>query len=270
MKDYGWAVSLLLIPLGGCVTGTGQINPYLTLTEEFGLGQVTRPEEAVRPGAQGLLLQPEFRRRMTITFQNNNPDAELNVSLAAWVMPGSLRSAQQQDALIADGYEQLARAEPLGTTLTLPVGTFVYDGGGTAGATVIRLPAARIGEGNTLSPTSRVFDLITPDGILAFAQPPVSCDSVAFYYTRDGEPLTAVLVGGHPENPYGGATRSGGFKTFAQVDVYQCEPLRPGVFLRVSGARQTNEYLEGENAAFEFNRDPDANGKFCIVTIGAP
>jgi hypothetical protein len=89
-------------------------------------------------------------------------------------------------------------------------------------------------------------------------------------YTRQGEPLTATPVDG-PTAPYGGATLTGGLKTLAQVDVYQCDPLRPGLFIKLGGgARQPDEYFEGEDVTFDFFDVPDADGKFAHVTIGTP
>lgn len=177
---------------------------------------------------------------MTVTFRNNHTTAELRTSFAAWVNSSSIRSAQQQDALLSGGYVQLGHEVRLGTVFTLPVGTFVYGGAGTAGATPIVLNPGTTttnteGGGQVVVPASQAFTLITPDVILAFVQPPVSCDSVAFAFMRNGEPLTAVPVDG-PTGPYSGLTGVGGLKTLAQVNVYQCEPLKPGVFLRLSGA----------------------------------
>jgi hypothetical protein len=66
----------------------------------------------------------------------------------------------------------------------------------------------------------------------------------------------------------GAVTSVGGHKTLAQIDVYQCEPLRPGLFLRIGGGtKAANEYFEGENVLFEFNEGADANGNFANVTI---
>jgi hypothetical protein len=62
----------------------------------------------------------------------------------------------------------------------------------------------------------------------------------------------------------------GGFKTLAQVSLYQCNPLQPGLFLHRSGGQdQPNEYYEGQNVTFDFFAAPDANGDCAIVTIGS-
>lgn len=257
---------LAVVLLAGC--GGGQeINPFLTLAEN--LGAFDEDQGIQQPGGGGERLAAQFRRNMTVTLRNNHQTAELNVSLAAWINPGSIRSADQQDQLLAGGYVQLAREVRLGSAFALAPGTFVYNGGGPAGATPVVLAPAQPGGGNNPpTPTQRAFTFITPDVVLAFYQPPVSCDSVAFVYTRNGQPLTAVPVGG-PEAPFAGSTRGGGYKTLAQVDVYQCSPLRPGLFNKLAGAgRQPNEYLEGETITIDFNEAPDAQGNFAVVTIG--
>ena len=260
----------LLLVMAGCAGTQSEINPFVALTEALGISAAgTTPPT---PGGGQVLSPTTFRRDMTITFRNNHPQAEVNTLFVAWVSASSLRSAQQQDALFADGYVQLSSEVRLGTAFTLPVGTFVYNGAGTAGATAIVLNRARTttatqGGGQTVTPTTESITLITPDAVLVFLQPPVSCDSVAFAYMDNGQPLPAVPVGG-AEGPFSGSTGQGGFKTLAQIDVYQCEPLKPGMFIRLSGARQRNEYLEGDNLAFDFNQAPDAAGNFGIVTIG--
>jgi len=173
----------------------------------------------------------------------------------------SIRTAEQQDALLAGGYVQLTREVQLGTAFTLPPGTFIYSGPGVAGATPVRLLAAQ-GDGDG-QPTTEAFDIITPDVILAFSQPPVSCDSVAFFYTVDGEVLNEPGLGA-------GATGAGPLKTLAQIDVYECEPFQPGVFLRLGGgARMSNEFFEGNDVRFDFFAGPDQNGDFANVTIGS-
>ncbi|MFH1746283.1 MAG: hypothetical protein ABIG44_04490 [Planctomycetota bacterium] len=257
--------------LWGCLNQAQTVNPFLTLTETFGIPSGTATDEGDGIG-QGTAAAAEFRRDITVTFRNNHTGAELECSFVAWVGASSIRSAEQQDALFADGYVQLRRELRLGNAFTLPVGTFVYDGEGTAGATAIRLEPAQAGGGGDAGqgvvPTTESITMITPDVVLAFVQPPVSCESVAFVYTRDGEPLTAVPVGG-AVGPYSGSTGQGGFKTLAQVDVYQCEPLRPGLFIKLGGgAREPNEYFEGENITFDFNQFPDADGNFANVTVG--
>jgi hypothetical protein len=268
-----WLGSLVVLVLSvGCAGTSSEINPFITLTDALGVTSTGTTDET--GSGQGLLAQAPFRREMTVTFKNNHPDAELRTSLVAWVSPSSLRSAQQQDALFADGYVQLSSEVRLGTAFTLPVGTFVYNGGGTAGAKSIVLTPAQTttaaqGGAQTTTPTTQAYTFITPDAVVVLLEPPVSCDSVAFAYTVNGQPLTSVGVAG-AVGPYSGATGQGGFKTLAQVNVYQCEPLKPGLFIRLSGARQPDEFLEGDNITFDFNQNPDANGNFGIVTIASP
>ncbi|MCK4340933.1 MAG: hypothetical protein KAY37_04340 [Phycisphaerae bacterium] len=266
-----------LILTAGCPDNVQQINPYLTYAETFGVGGTSEEDAPQGMGGQGAGLAPTFRQLMAVTFQNNHPSAELNVSFVAWVDVSRIRSADQQDALLAGGYMQLVNGVRLGNALVLPMGAFVYDGGGTLGATAIVLGPTQAApstgsrggaEETALQPTSRSITLITPDGILAFVQPPVSSDSVAFSFTQNGEPLTAEPVAG-AVGPYAGATLGGGLKTLAQVDVYECDPFRPGLFLQLSGgSAQPNEYFEGDDVLFEFNAQPDVNGDFARVTIG--
>lgn len=257
---------LALLVFFGCapVDGNTERNPFLILTEIFGAPPVGDEE---RGAGGGTLVESEFRGTMTVTFANNHPDADLNVLFAAWVNLNSIRSAEQQDALLNSDYVQLTRELRLGSVFTLPPGTFVFNGPGVAGATAVRLGAATTQADDTVTPSMREFSLVTPDVILAFTQPPVSCDSVAFFYSTDGDPLTSVPVAGG-ESPFSGATGEGGFKTLAQVDAYQCEPLRPGLFLKLGGgASQPNEYFEGEGVRFDFSEVPDANGNFANVTF---
>lgn len=260
-----------IIFIAGCATAsaTRDINPYLTFSEAFGLSAVV-PGEDDGEGGGGEQGQALFRRMMTVTFNNNHSEAELNTKFLAWVRPGSIRSAEQQDLLLTDGYRQIGRQITLGTALTLPVGTFIYDGGGFAGATNIFLgPATGTGTAeDPVEPSSRSLQLITPDGLLIFSQPPVACDSVAFFYSENGEPLTSESVSGGV-SPFEGATGDGGFKTFAQVDVFECDPFQPGLFIKLGGGtRQPNEFFEGDNVTLDFNRVKDEDGDFAIVTIG--
>lgn len=230
----------------------GEKNPFLTMIDEFGMASGEEGEGG--DGGGGTVAQDEFRRTMTVTFLNNHESAEVELSFAAWVNVSSIRTAEQQDALLNGGYVQLSREIQLGTAFTLPVGTFIYNGPGFAGATSIRLGCPLL---NSAEATSNAVELITPDVFLLFSQPPVSCDSVAFSFIGSrGGAVTGPVMG------------SGGYKTLAQVDVYQCDPLRPGLFLKLGGgARQENEFFEGENALFEFNQAADVDGNFAIVTI---
>lgn len=269
IRTFGCLTFLILI--AGCPSTGSEVNPFLVYTESFGLG--TAGSGLDSEGGQGIDLPLPFRRELNLAFVNTHPTDELNVSFVAWVSLSSITSAQQQDALIESGYVQLTRQVELGTAFTLPVGTFVYNGGGTAGATAVLLGSTGAveateggeeGEDSTpdpVLPTSQTYSLLTPDAILAFAQPPVSCDSVAFYFTDQGD----VLVG---DGLFQGATASGPYKTFAQVDVYQCDPLRPGLFLNLSGASTApNEYMEGQNIVFQFNPTSTPAGDYATVTI---
>jgi hypothetical protein len=256
----------LLGVAGACTQSFTDKNPFLGYTEEYGVAGQTQTNTGGTAG--GVAAESAFRRDSVVTFSNNQPSADVNFSFVAWVNVSSIRSADQQDALLRDGYSQLTREVRLGTAIVLPVGTFVFDGGGTAGATNFVIGHAQAATGQTAAaPAVQAITLNSPDALLVFVQPPVSCESVAFFFSRDGAPLTAVPVG-DPSAPFGGATGTGGFKTLAQVDVYECDPLRPGLFFSQGGARQPNEYFEGEDVTFNFLETPTAAGSFCTVTIG--
>jgi hypothetical protein len=255
---------LLAVLATACGVPVNQANPFLTLAETVGIDTSGDEEEDGGGGGGQEGIESTFRRTMTVTFANNHPEADLEVSFVAWVSASNIRSAEQQDALFNGGYVQLTRDTDIGTVFHLPPGTFVYNGPGTAGATPVSLGPAEAG-----TATTRGFDVITPDVILAYSQPPVSCDSVAFEYWRDGDVISDDFFENEPVGPFQGATGEGGYKTLAQVNVYQCDPLKPGLFLQIGGgARDPNEYLEGEDIRLDFNETPDADGNFCIVTIG--
>jgi hypothetical protein len=242
----------------------------LTYTEEYGVAG-SSAQRSSSGTASGTGTETTFRRSLTLKLRNNNPSAELNTSLMCWVSVSSVRSAEQQDALLRDGYVQLAQELRIGSVFALPVGTYVYAGHGAGGSQTIFLGPAQGGTGSTTSsPTVSSVSLTTPDAILVFTQPPVSCDSVAFYYTQNGAPLPSSSAGGGGTAPFAGSNTTGGYKTLAQVDVYKCSPLNPGVFLSQGGSgRQRNEYIEGENVTFDFMPQADASGNFCIVRFGA-
>lgn len=259
-------VALSLLVSAGCAQLTSERNPFLTLTETLGVSALGETDTGT---GTGTLAEGEFRRSMTVTLANNHPNATLDTSFLAWVNISSIRSAEQQDALLADGYVQLSRTVDIGSAYSLPPGTFVYNGPATAGATPVELGAAS-GSGEEFTPSTTAFQLITPDVVLVFLQPPVSCDSVAFTYSRNGDVITADPVAGGAAGPYGGANTFGGYKTLAQVDAYQCEPLAPGLFLKLGGgAREDNEFFEGENVRFDFFANPDDAGSFAITTISS-
>lgn len=253
------AVPLLLSVVGCAPITVNERNAFATFSEVFGIPGAGQGAEQGLAG--GVSATTEFRRRMLVTLTNNHPDADLNTSLVAWVNLGSIRDADQQDALLRDGYVALAREIRLGTTFTLPAGTFVFNGPGVAGASSVTLGATQT---NTRLPSSETFDFLTPDVVLVFSQPPVSCESVAFSFTRDGE-VVFDDDGFITLRTFGEV----GFKTLAQVDVYDCQPLRPGLFLKTGGGtKQTNEYFEGENVTIVFNEVADADGHHANVTIG--
>jgi hypothetical protein len=103
------------------------------------------------------------------------------------------------------------------------------------------------------------YVLLTPDALLVFSQPPVSCDSVAFTFTN---PITREVLPG-------ASTDVGGYKTLAQMDVYDCDPFQPGLFFRKTGGTPAaNEYQEGQAVTVEFN-GAATNGAFGIVTVAA-
>jgi hypothetical protein len=253
------AVAGTLLALIGCGQFLEQRNPFLTATETYGASFLDEAEEAA--GGAGVEAEVEFRQPMTVTLANNATDEELNVRFAAWVKVSSLRNADQQDALLADGFVQLTREVRLGTAFTLVPGTFVYNGPGTAGATMVRIEPGVGDEEEGVQPSTVEFELITPDVILLFMEPPVSCESVAFTFTEEGFSVDESL------NVR--ATGPGGRKTLAQVDVYQCDPLEPGLFLKAGGgARHSNEYFEGDNVRIDFRRIPDENDYAAFVTVG--
>lgn len=258
-------LSAIVVFVSGCAPFTvNERNPFVVFSEEFG---VPGSGDATEQGPAGVgAADFDFRRTMSLTLINNHPDSELNTSFMAWVEIGSLRNAEQQDALLRNGYVALTREVSLGNVFSLPPGTFVFKGSGFGGATDVKLgPTVR------MSPTAstQTFDLITPDVVLVFSQPPVSCESVAFFYTVDGAIPTSPAV---PDKGavilFEGSTGGGPLKTLAQVDAYQCSPLRPGLFLKLGGgAREANAYFEGENITMTFNAVPDAEGFFANVVI---
>lgn len=245
-----------LLLLGGC-PGSDVRNPYLTYIEEY-VGTTGGATGGTGAGS-GSTATAAFRDTATLTFRNNHAAATVDTSFVAWVNVGSLRSAEQQEALLAGGYVQLANEVKLGSAFTLPVGTFVFNGPGFAGATPVRLGPGTGDPNSPESATSVTFNLITPDAILMFSQPPVSCDGVAFTFK---DPQTGEVLEGI-------STLLGGYKTFAQVDVYKCDPFKPGLFLNQTGGQfDDNEFDEGSTIVVDFSAAPTAAGAFALVTIG--
>jgi hypothetical protein len=213
---------------------------------------------------------------MSLTLANVSAVSELNVSFMAWVNVSSIRSAEQVDALLNAGYVQLTREERIGVAFTLPPGTFVLDGGARAGARILRLPPGAAAEGGGIlatTPEEQRFTIKTPDVLLVFSEPPASCDSVGFYFTQQGFPID-LFPGTEGEQGAdtevgGNAVGDGGRKTLAQIDVYQCEPLEPGLFLKTGGGSLArNEYFEGQSVRFDFFPVSDAQGLAAFVTVG--
>jgi hypothetical protein len=255
MRRAHVSLGILLLLVVGCLPAFQERNAFWTLTETYGTISATGETGG---GGGAAEVEAEFRRTMTITFNNNHPTAQVDASFAAWVYSSSVHSADQQDALFRGGFVQLTHAVELGSAFTLPPGTFVFAGPGLAGALPVRLacPLTETGQGLAIT---EAITLITPDVLLLFSQPPVSCDSVAFIFGNATAGIPAVT---------GPVTATGGYKTLAQVDVYECMPLRPGLFLKLGGgARAPNEYFEGEDVRFDFNENPDAEGNYAIVTI---
>ncbi len=270
------ASKLILLAGAAQLAGCGvpaERNPFLSFTEEFGFSVLGDTQTNQGSGAQGAAAAARFRRTMTVTLANNSPTGALRVSLAAWVNTSSIRSADQQDVLLSNGYVQLTQEVKLGSAFSLPPGTFVFNGDGVAGASLIRLspaggPPETDPDGGAVTPSTSQLELVTPDVILVFLQPPTSCDTVAFVFEQDGEQLPSEPISG-VGGIFSGATGLGASKSLAQVDVYQCNPLRPGIFLKVGGgARQQNEYFEGENVRFDFFRAANEAGDAAVVTIG--
>ncbi len=265
-------LSIAMIGLTACDSLTVERNAFLGYAEEYGLASGAPPVEEGAAGGAG--SADTFRQSIAVRFANTHAGAILDTSFVAWIEVGSVRSASQQDALLRSGYVQLTREVRLGSVYTLPVGTFVYNGPGTAGATPITLgpaagqdetddgdddeeddtPTATVG-----TPTEATFSLVTPDVLLVFKQPPVSCDSIAFTFSN---PVTGEVIPGP-------STMLGGYKTLAQIDAYTCSPFEPGLFFRaVGGQLEDNEFREGQPVTFVFSPGALADGSFAQVYVG--
>jgi len=257
MRQMYIGCGIVLLLVAGCMPTSGERNAFWTLTEMFGASSSGDDDSGSSGTGGDEATDVGFRRDMTVTFTNNSGTSNLDVSFAAWVNVSSIRSAEQQDALLRGGYVQLTSELQIGSAFTLVPGTFVYNGPGLAGATAVTLASSGAEEGEEFVGESLEYTLITPDVLLVFSQPPVSCDSVAFTFG------TSLVDPGT-----GPATSFGGQKTLAQVDVYECDPFRPGLFFKSGGgAKAPNEYFEGENVLFEFSEGADADGNYATVTI---
>lgn len=257
-------VGLASLWLAACstqTTGDAARDPFLAYVQAFGIPSSTSTDTGTATAGtgtttDGTLSAATFRRNITLTLTNAHATAEVRTRFIAWVELGSVRSGQEQDALLADGYVQTARPLEIGSAFTLPVGTFIYSGDRTPFPREIALGRAGSTAGTAGNDPTAEFEFITPDAILIYSQPPVSCDSVAFEFIENGSV------------PLGPATSGGGRKTLAQVNVYQCDPLRPGLFYRATGgAIQANEFQEGASIAFTFSPAPTGTA-FATVTIG--
>lgn len=271
MRAMALALALLVpVLISGCagLTSADERNPYFTATETYGTSLLGGDDDDDDTSA-GSEAEVEFRETMTLTLANLHATAELNTSFVAWVSPSSIRSGEQQDELLADGYYQLDEEVELGTAFTLVPGTFVYGGEGLAGATTVRLDET--GDEDSETAVELDFTMIVPDAILVYSQPPVSCDTVAFYFTVDGDPLTSEGLSAVGDLYAGAATSEGGLKTLAQIDAYECDPFEPGLFLRTSGGSLLeNEFYEGQDIRIEFSSTPDDDGHCAWVTRTNP
>ena len=266
MRTFFVGLTVLLVcAITGCGGAPTPANPFMTLAERSGAGASQNRPSGGSSGQQA--QSTAFRASMNVTF-NNNSGYELDTSFLAWVAPGGVRTAEQQEELLNSNYIQITEELRLGSAVTLGAGTYVYNGPGAAHVTPVHLEPSQAGDGTagaTLS--SMTIRLVAPDGLLVFSQPPVSCGSVAFTFSQQGEPLPPVPAG---YGIWNGATNTGGLKTLAQVSAYQCDPFKPGLFLyRSGGPRQSNEFLESDDITFEFRLFPDENGYCANVTIGA-
>lgn len=237
----------------GCPSSSGESNPFITLSDQFGIVSGNLDTGDSSSGGQSVDLP--FRQSMTLTLWNQNTDVDIETLFMAWVDLSSIRSTEQEDALIASGYTRLTEEVTLGTVFVLPVGTFVYGGPGAYGATPVELGYA----GAPVKASVLQYQFVTPDVLLVFDSPPVSCDSIAYKHI---EPRGSVSTGP--------STSVGGFKTFAQIDAYQCYPLQPGLFFKSGGgSRQTNEFFEGASVLFQFSPGFDELGNSAFVTISS-
>src|SRR5262249_33589365 len=152
-------------------------------------------------------------------------------------------------------------------------GTFIRNGSGVAGAQRILIPAGESREifnDRALAPEdvqtnddgTLQVGIVTPDVILAFLSPPNSCDDIGFEFVRNGRPIGETGVPNSDGLIFGGSGTSGGAKTLAQYNVYQCaavddqghQTFKPGLYFHLGGGvGSANEFLEGENVLFEFN-----------------
>lgn len=299
-------ISGVALLLGGCpgqtVVDGASRNAFQSLAENFGS---TRLSDEDRGGGVITDADTIFRQPLTLDLANFEWQGDLEVQFIAWIDPSSIRSREQEDILIRGGYTELAQTLQIGSVYTLPPGTFVYnavprgqtvsftpngihrlfipralalvdvggEGGGEAGgegedASGIRgRPQARL-EFDQLEANRLEFSLITPDVVLLFYDPPVSCESVAFRFLDSGGP---VQPDDNTGLTFAGATLGGflaSFKTLQQVQGYSCAPFRPGFFFRRGGGVSSNEFLEGQTITVSFTSHGFVNREeFALVEI---
>lgn len=240
------------LTLGGCPGGTS-VNPYLTLTESNLINAgATTDADAEAPSGDTVAAGVTFRDDIDITFINHNIEHHLRFNFLAWVAPSSLRSSEQREVLLNSGYTELTAEQRVGVAFTLPPGTYVYRGAGAGGVQRVFLGPAGNGA-DSVNPDTEIATFTTPDGVLIYLDPPDSCHSTAFEFTDQGQ------VSGGSGFGYGPSTGSGGRKTLAQFNVYQCDPFKPGLFLKTGGgARADNEFIEGQDFTVHFFQNPIA------------
>ncbi len=261
-----------LVAVAALAAGCAQpsvVNPFLTLADVVGVGQ-DADDDFGGGGGGGSSGGIRFRDTMVIQMFNNHSEADLNVSFAAWVNISSIRNADQQDALIASGYVQINTEVRFGSAVTLPPGTFVFGGEGAGNAVNLLVAAgecAQICAEGALSCNDACTEIVTPDAMLFFRSPPVSCDSVAFTYTIDGIPLSPPQINDPEGAVFEGATGGGGNKALSQIQGYQCDPFRPGLFLRSAGVEAAdNTYSEGDTVQINFLEFPNLDGFAATVS----
>lgn len=257
--------------IAGCGLSSAPADPFSIYTDQFGRNLVSNNNQS-SSGGSGSSATTTFRQTMTLTLANHDGLYELNSMFAAWVLPNSFTSAEQQDQLLTAGYVQLTSEAKIGSVYTLPAGTFVFNGAGNAGSTNFTIPhgtAASSDPASAVTAASIQFSFPSPDVLLVYLAPPTSCDSPAFVFTESGSVADVFHYGAEI---YGGsiATIDGPTKTLSQIDAYQCSPFKPGLFLRKGGgSRADNEFFEGNGVTFDFFRVADPTTQTAaLVTIG--
>lgn len=270
-----------LMQLGGC-PGSDEttINPFSTLVEEGLVAVPTTVPDGTPTGSGGVPIGAAFRPNLSLQISNQGTLGELSTRFVAWVSLSSVPSEFDEDDLVASMYERLAEPLELGAAVTLPAGTWVYNGSGSGPIQTVRLASASADDAGLITDTELNIDLLTPDGILFFLAPPESCDSKAFEFLNNGEVVrdpsivtTDDGISAAPNLFPIAESPLSGIKVLRQIEGYQCDPFRPGLFL-FDGAGQLapNEYLAGDTvqiaffAGFELPSDP---GLFATVGVSS-